>query len=134
MTAITKDMIMTGGAMHEIEAVPYIGGFWQREYQSPCVECVINEHLHRPNPIICSQYVADCRAHKREDNQVVVYKIKTENKETEMKIKKSRPKVGRQRAIEIAMNHNNVSRTVAENYTTSELKEVLKQLKISANY
>ena len=43
-------------------------------------------------------------------------------------------KVSRERAIEIAMNHNCVSRQVAENYTNSELKEVLKQLKLSANF
>lgn len=43
-------------------------------------------------------------------------------------------KVSRERAIEIAMNHNCVSRQIAENYTDSELKEVLKQLKLSANF
>jgi len=43
-------------------------------------------------------------------------------------------KVSRERAIEIAMNHNCISRQIAENYTDSELKEVLKQLKLSANF
>lgn len=35
-------------------------------------------------------------------------------------------KVTRKRAIEITMNHNSVSRDIAENYTDSELKEVLR--------
>lgn len=34
-------------------------------------------------------------------------------------------KVSRERAIEITMNHNCVSRQIAEKYTDSELKEVL---------
>ena len=34
--------------------------------------------------------------------------------------------VSKSRAIEIAMNHNGVSREIAERYTNSELKEVLK--------
>jgi hypothetical protein len=40
--------------------------------------------------------------------------------------------ISKLRAIEIAMNHNCVSKEVAENYTTSELQEVLRQLKIKA--
>ncbi len=43
-------------------------------------------------------------------------------------------KVSKERAIEIAMNHNCVSREIAERYTNSELKEVLKQLRLSANF
>lgn len=34
-------------------------------------------------------------------------------------------KVSRERAIEITMNHNCVSREIAERYTDSELREVL---------
>jgi hypothetical protein len=37
-------------------------------------------------------------------------------------------KVNRKKAIELAMNHNNVTREVAERYTDSELKEVLAHL------
>ena len=44
------------------------------------------------------------------------------------------PKVSKQRAIAIATNHNCVSREVAESYSDSELKEVLKQLKLKANF
>lgn len=44
------------------------------------------------------------------------------------------PAVSRKRAVEIAMNHNIVSREIAEAYTDSELKEVLKQLKLKANF
>lgn len=51
-----------------------------------------------------------------------------------MKTRIHTPKVTRQRAIEIAMNHNCVSREVAESYTDSELKEVLRQLEIKANF
>lgn len=43
-------------------------------------------------------------------------------------------KVSKERAIQIAMNHNCVSREVAERYTDSELKEGLKQLKLKANF
>ena len=51
-----------------------------------------------------------------------------------MRIKRQTPKVSKTRAIEIAMNHNCVSREIAEKYTDSELKEVLKQLKLKANF
>lgn len=47
---------------------------------------------------------------------------------------KRKIKVSRDRAIEIAMNHNIVSREIAERYTDSELKEVLRQLKLSPNF
>lgn len=43
-------------------------------------------------------------------------------------------KVSREKAIQIAMNHNCISKQEAENYTDSELKEVLKQLKLKANF
>lgn len=51
-----------------------------------------------------------------------------------MRIKRQTPKVSRERAITIAMNHNCVSREVAENYTDSELKEVLRALNIKASF
>lgn len=51
-----------------------------------------------------------------------------------MRIRKSQPKVSRERAIEIAMNHNIVSREIAEKYTDSELKEVLRVLKLKGNF
>lgn len=41
-------------------------------------------------------------------------------------------KISKNRAIEIAMNHNCVSREIAERYTLSELKEVLKHAGIKA--
>ena len=44
------------------------------------------------------------------------------------------PKVSRERAIQIAANHNCVSKEVARAYTDSELKEVLRQLKLKANF
>lgn len=43
-------------------------------------------------------------------------------------------KVSKKRAIEIAMNHNCVSKEIAERYTNSELKEVLKQLKLKGDF
>ncbi len=43
-------------------------------------------------------------------------------------------KVSKERAIKIAMNHNCVSREIAEKYTDSELKEVLRQLKLKTNF
>jgi hypothetical protein len=50
-----------------------------------------------------------------------------------MRIKKA-IKVSRARAIEIAMNHNCISRDIAEKYTNSELKEILKVLKLKADF
>jgi len=47
-----------------------------------------------------------------------------------MKAKKL--KIKRSRVVEIAANHNCVSMEVANAYTNSELKEVLKHLKINA--
>ena len=49
-------------------------------------------------------------------------------------IRRKTIKVSRERAIQIAMNHNIVSREIAEKYTDSELCEVLKQLKLQANF
>lgn len=48
-------------------------------------------------------------------------------------------KVSRERAIEITMNHNCVSREIAERYTDSELREVLlhasgRTYKLKANF
>ena len=43
-------------------------------------------------------------------------------------------KISKEKAIQFAMNHNCVNREIAENYTDSELKEVLKQLKLRANF
>ena len=37
-------------------------------------------------------------------------------------------KVSRQKAIQVAMMHNKVSKEIAEKYTDSELKEVLRHL------
>lgn len=51
-----------------------------------------------------------------------------------MRIKRTTPKVSHEAAIKIAMNHNCVSREVAEQYTDSELKEVLRHLKLKANF
>ena len=50
-----------------------------------------------------------------------------------MKTRKSF-KVNREAAIKIAMNTNGVSREVAERYTNSELRDVLRLLKLKANF
>ena len=44
------------------------------------------------------------------------------------------PKVSRERAIQIAANYNCVSKEIASTYTDSELREVLRQLKLKANF
>lgn len=44
--------------------------------------------------------------------------------------RKNQRLVSRQRAIEITMNVNGVTRGIAERYTDSELKEVLRLLKL----
>lgn len=49
-------------------------------------------------------------------------------------IRHNTPKVSRQRAIDIAMNHNCVSLEIAERYTDSELREVLTHLRLKANF
>lgn len=59
---------------------------------------------------------------------------KNNKKITTMKAFRTLPKVSKARAIEIAMNHNCVSREMAENYTDSELREVLRALKLKANF
>lgn len=41
-------------------------------------------------------------------------------------------KVNRQRAITLAMNHNCVSREIAEKYTDTELREVIKHVSSGA--
>lgn len=43
-------------------------------------------------------------------------------------------KVSKERAIQLAMNTNGVSREIAERYTDSELKEVLRLLKLKADF
>ncbi|MBQ6358573.1 MAG: hypothetical protein IJI97_06395 [Clostridia bacterium] len=49
-----------------------------------------------------------------------------------MKTKKI--KITRERAISIAMNHNCVSREIAEKYTDSELREVLRHLRLTPGF
>lgn len=49
-------------------------------------------------------------------------------------IERKQIKISRERAITIAMNHNCVSKEIAQNYTDSELKEVLKQLKLKLGF
>lgn len=51
-----------------------------------------------------------------------------------MRTRKSTLKVSRERAIQLAMNTNGISREMAEKYTDSELKEVLRLLKLKANF
>ena len=43
-------------------------------------------------------------------------------------------RISRERAIQIAMNHNCVSQEIAERYTDSELKEVLRHLRLKAGF
>lgn len=47
---------------------------------------------------------------------------------------KKTTKVSKEAAIRIAMNHNVVSREIAERYTDSELKEILRHLRLKANF
>lgn len=51
-----------------------------------------------------------------------------------MKAFRTLPKVSKDRAIQIAANHNCVSLEVAKKYTDSELKEILRQLKLKENF
>ena len=51
-----------------------------------------------------------------------------------MKAFKRKVKVAREKAISIAANHNCVSKEVAGKYTDSELKEILRHLKLQADF
>lgn len=51
-----------------------------------------------------------------------------------MKTHKPHQKVSKARAIELTMNLNGISREIAEKYTDSELREVLRLLKLKANF
>lgn len=62
-----------------------------------------------------------------------LYYVAFEKIEKAMKTRKSY-KVNREAAIKIAMNTNGVSRDIAEKYTDSELREVLRLLKLKANF
>lgn len=53
-------------------------------------------------------------------------------KKYKMRTKKN--KVSKERAIQIVMNHNGVSREIADKYTNIELKEVLNQLKLKGDF
>lgn len=57
-----------------------------------------------------------------------------QQKNSIMKTLHRTPKVSRERAIQIAANHNCVSKEIASTYTDSELREVLRQLKLKANF
>lgn len=48
--------------------------------------------------------------------------------------RRNTPKISRERAIQIAMNTNGITREMAEKYTDSELREVLHLLKLKANF
>jgi hypothetical protein len=43
-------------------------------------------------------------------------------------------RISRERAIVIAMNHNCISREIAERYTDSELREVLRHLRLTPGF
>lgn len=51
-----------------------------------------------------------------------------------MKLRKSTPKVSRERAIKIAADLNGVTLEMASRYTDSELKECFRLLKLKANF
>ena len=44
------------------------------------------------------------------------------------------PKVSKEAAIKLAMNTNGISRDIAERYTDSELREVVKLLKLKPGF
>lgn len=67
-------------------------------------------------------------------NKLILRYKTTTKKNSTMKTLHRTPKVSRGRAVQIAANHNCVSKEVAATYTDSELKEVLRQLKLKANF
>nr|DAP22742.1 MAG TPA: hypothetical protein [Caudoviricetes sp.] len=60
--------------------------------------------------------------------------LNKQKKNRDMKFRKPAPKISKARAIELVMNLNGVSRDIAEKYTNSELREVLRLLKLKANF
>lgn len=51
-----------------------------------------------------------------------------------MRTKRSTTKVSREAAIRLAMNTNGITREMAEKYTDSELKEVVRLLKLKPGF
>lgn len=51
-----------------------------------------------------------------------------------MRIRKPTPKVSREVAATIVAHHNGIALFIARKYTDSELKEVLKQLKLKGDF
>lgn len=47
---------------------------------------------------------------------------------------KNTPKVSKEAAIKLAMNTNGISRDIAERYTDSELREVVRLLKLKPGF
>ncbi len=50
------------------------------------------------------------------------------------RIRRKSIKVSRERAIELAMNLNGITREMAQKYTDSELRECLRLLKLKADF
>lgn len=49
-------------------------------------------------------------------------------------MERKQPLISKQRAIELAINTNGVAREMAERYTDSELREVVRLLKLKPNF
>lgn len=49
-------------------------------------------------------------------------------------MERKQPLISKQRAIELAINTNGVTREMAERYTDSELREVVRLLKLKPNF
>lgn len=49
-------------------------------------------------------------------------------------MKRKQPLISKQRAIELAINTNGVTREMAERYIDSELREVVRLLKLKPNF
>lgn len=69
------------------------------------------------------------------NEEVVHLKLSLAVAESECRIMKRKIyKISREKAIQIAMNHNCVNKEIAERYTDSELKEILKHLNLKVNF
>jgi hypothetical protein len=64
----------------------------------------------------------------------IYFNILTTKIKTIMRARRKTIKISRERAVEIAANHNVVSREIAERYTVTELKEVLRCLRLTPNF
>lgn len=100
----------------------------------PAREVTLNKGEKRQTATIASASLRVAMACDQAEAQNYVTTQPEGNLTLYNKMKKTTPKITKERAIQIAANHNCVSKEIAATYTNSELKEVLRQLKLKAGF